>query len=83
MCRALASAKTCRIALRVASERNHLIGTVSEIVPHRVIVHVKVECGFSLVAMITRGALEPLSLNVGSLVTAARNAGAMHLVPRC
>jgi molybdate transport system ATP-binding protein len=66
----------------MTSARNHLIGKVSEIVPHGVIVHVKIECGFPLVAMVTRGALEDLSLNVGSPVIAAMKAGAVHLVPR-
>jgi len=66
----------------MTSARNHLIGRVSEIVPHGVIVHVKIEGGFPLVAMVTRGALEDLSLNVGSPVIAAMKAGAVHLVPR-
>jgi molybdate transport system ATP-binding protein len=66
----------------MTSARNHLAGTVSEIVPHGVIVHVKIECGFPLIAMVTRGALEDLSLNVGSPVIAAMKAGAVHLVPR-
>jgi len=66
----------------MTSARNHLVGKVSEIVPHGVIVHVKIECGFPLVAMVTRGALEDLSLDVGSPVIAAMKAGAVHLVPR-
>jgi molybdopterin-binding protein len=66
----------------MTSARNHLAGTVSEIVPHGVVVHVKIECGFSLVAMVTRGALEELSLKIGGPVTAAMKAGAVHLVSR-
>jgi molybdate transport system ATP-binding protein len=66
----------------MTSARNHLDGKVSEIIPQGVMVHVKIECGFPLVAMVTRGALEDLSLNVGSPVTAAMKAGAVHLVPR-
>ncbi|HXX73963.1 MAG TPA: substrate-binding domain-containing protein [Nitrospiraceae bacterium] len=66
----------------ITSARNHLVGKVSEIIPHGVMVQVKIECGFPLVAMVTRGALEDLSLNVGSSVIAAMKAGAVHLVPR-
>jgi molybdate transport system ATP-binding protein len=66
----------------ITSARNHLVGKVSEITPHGVMVQVKIECGFPLVAMVTRGALEDLSLNVGSSVIAAMKAGAVHLVPR-
>ena len=66
----------------MTSARNHLVGNVSEIIPHGVMVHVKIECGFPIVAMVTRGALEDLSLTVGSPVTAAIKAGAVHLVPR-
>ena len=66
----------------MTSARNHLVGKVSEIIPHGVMVHVKIECGFPLVAMVTRGAMEELSLTVGSPVIAAMKAGAVHLVPR-
>lgn len=66
----------------MTSARNHLVGKVSEIIPHGVMVQVKIECGFLLVAMVTRGAMEELSLTVGSPVIAAMKAGAVHLVPR-
>lgn len=66
----------------MTSARNHLVGKVSEIIPHGVMVRVKIECGFPLVTMVTRGALEDLSLNIGSPVIAAIKAGAVHLVPR-
>jgi molybdate transport system ATP-binding protein len=66
----------------ITSARNHLIGKVSEIIPQGVMVQVKIECGFPLMAMVTRGALEDLSLTVGSPVVAAMKAGAVHLVPR-
>ena len=66
----------------MTSARNHLGGKVSEIIPHGVMVHVKIDCGFPLIAMVTRGALEELSLTIGSPVTAAMKAGAVHLVSR-
>lgn len=66
----------------MTSARNHLAGKVSEIVPQGVMLRVNIDCGFPLVAMVTRGALEDLSLVVGSPVAAAMKAGAVHLVPR-
>jgi molybdate transport system ATP-binding protein len=66
----------------MTSARNHLGGKVSEIVPHGVMVQVKIDCGFPLVAMVTRGAQEELRLECGSPVVAAIKAGAVHLVPR-
>jgi molybdate transport system ATP-binding protein len=66
----------------MTSARNHLDGKVSEIIPHGVMVHVKIDCGFPLVAMITRGAQEELRLEPGSPIVAMIKAGAVHLVPR-
>ena len=67
--------------MRMTSARNHLDGKVSEILPHGVMAHVKIDCGFPLVAMITRGALEELHLAPGSPIVAIIKAGAVHLVP--
>ena len=66
----------------LTSARNHLNGKVSEIVPHGVMVHVRIDCGFPLVAMVTRGAQQELRIELGSLVVAIIKAGAVHLVPR-
>jgi len=64
------------------SARNHLGGKVIDITPHGVMVQVKIDCGFPLVAMITRGAQEELHLEPGSPIVAVIKAGAVHLVPR-
>ncbi len=66
----------------LTSARNHLNGKVSEIVPHGVMVHVKIDCGFPLVAMVTRGAQDELKIETGSPVVAVVKAGGVHLVPR-
>ena len=66
----------------MTSARNHLVGKVREIIPHGVMVHVKIDCGFPLIAMITRGAQEELRLEPGSPIVAMIKAGAVHLVPR-
>jgi molybdate transport system ATP-binding protein len=66
----------------ITSARNHLDGKVSDIMPHGVMVHVKIDCGFPLVAMVTRRAQEELRLECGSPVVVVIKAGAVHLVPR-
>jgi molybdopterin-binding protein len=66
----------------LTSARNHLNGKVIEIIPHGVMVHVKIDCGFPLVAMVTRGAQQELRIELGSLVVAIIKAGAVHLVSR-
>ena len=66
----------------LTSARNHLNGKVIEIIPHGVMVHVKIDCGFPLVAMVTRGAQQELRIELGSLVVAVIKAGAVHLVSR-
>lgn len=66
----------------ITSARNHLGGKVREIIPHGVMVHVKIDCGFPLVAIVTRGAQEELQLEPGSPIVAVIKAGAVHLVPR-
>ncbi|HEX6532825.1 MAG TPA: ABC transporter ATP-binding protein [Nitrospira sp.] len=65
----------------LTSARNHLNGKVSEIIPHGVMVHIKIDCGFPLVAMVTRGAQQELGIVLGSPVVAVIKAGAVHLVP--
>jgi molybdate transport system ATP-binding protein len=64
------------------SARNHLNGKVSGIIPHGVMVHVKIDCGFPLVAMVTRGAQEEMRIEMGAPVVAVIKAGAVHLVTR-
>ena len=66
----------------MTSARNHLSGKVAETIPYGVMVQVKIDCGFPLVAVVTRGAQEELRLKPGSPVIAAIKAGAVHLVPR-
>ena len=55
---------------------------MSEIIPHVVMVHVKVDCEFTVVAVVTKGAQEELRLEQGTPVVVVIKAGAVHLVPR-
>ena len=64
------------------SARNHLRGVVRRITTAGAEVRVAVDCGFPLVASITRRSLEELGLAVGSPVVASFKATAVHLIPR-
>jgi molybdate transport system ATP-binding protein len=64
------------------SARNHLPGLVVRIEPEGAVDRVTVDCGFTLVAAITRQAREELALTIGSPVTAAIKATAIHVVPK-
>jgi len=62
------------------SARNHLRGIVRAVTPAGAEVRVEVDCGFPLVARITRRSLEELELETGSEVIASFKATAVHLV---
>ena len=64
------------------SARNQLRGVVRGIVSTGAAVRVQIDCGFPLVARITRRSLEELELGVGSSVLASFKATAVHLIPR-
>jgi len=64
------------------SARNHLHGSVTRITPLGGQVRVAVDCGFPLVALITKQSLEDLQLTVGDEAVACFKASAVHLIPR-
>jgi molybdate transport system ATP-binding protein len=66
----------------VGSARNHLAGRVVSIENEGAIDRVTVDCGFRLVAAITRQSSEELALRPASAVTVAIKATAIHLVPK-
>lgn len=66
----------------LTSARNHLMGTVSAIASLGALARVTIECGFPLVAVITRSALTELGLIVGASVRASFKAGSVHLISR-
>lgn len=65
-----------------SSARNHLRGVVCDIVPAGSLWKVTVNVGCDLVALVTRQALEDLSLANGSEVFAVFKASAVHLIAR-
>ena len=64
------------------SARNHMRGVVRRITTAGSQVRVEVDCGFLLVASITKRSLEELGLAVGAPLVASFKATAVHLIPR-
>jgi molybdate transport system ATP-binding protein len=64
------------------SARNRLPGTVQRVEYEGAIDRVTLDCGFLVVAVITRQSREELSLATGGRVTAVIKATAIHIVPK-
>jgi tungstate transport system ATP-binding protein len=67
---------------RSGSARNRIAGRVSRIVRSGSDARVEVDCGFPLIARITRRSLDELALEPGSGVIATFKATALHLIPK-
>jgi tungstate transport system ATP-binding protein len=64
------------------SARNAFPGTIRTITPLGLFHRVRVDCGFDLVAYVTRQSLDELGLEEGKNVTASFKATAVHVIPR-
>ena len=64
------------------SARNAFPGTIRKITPLGLFHRVRVDCGFELVAYVTRQSLDELLLEEGKGVTASFKATAVHVIPR-
>ena len=64
------------------SARNAFPGTIRKITPLGLFHRVCVDCGFDLVAYVTRQSLDDLLLEEGKTVTASFKATAVHVIPR-
>ncbi|MBI4758531.1 MAG: TOBE domain-containing protein, partial [Chloroflexi bacterium] len=65
-----------------SSARNRLRGRVSRLSPRGALVAVTVECGFPLVATVTRRSALDMALCLGQQVDVTFKASAAHLIPR-
>ena len=65
-----------------SSVRNHLGGRIVSVRPDGPLVRVQVDCGFELLATITRTASDELGLQEGQAIIASIKAAAIHLLPR-
>ncbi len=64
-----------------SSARNHFSGKVVKVFPLGPQMRVTIDCGFSLVALITRRSWEELGLAAGQPVAASFKASSVHLIP--
>jgi tungstate transport system ATP-binding protein len=64
------------------SARNRLRGAIVGIVPAGQQARVTIDCGFPLVALVTKQSLEELDIRKGQEVIAAFKAHSVHLIPR-
>jgi tungstate transport system ATP-binding protein len=67
---------------RDTSARNVFAGTIRQITPLGLFHRVRLDCGFELVAYVTRQSLEELALREGKSVTASFKATAVHVIKR-
>ena len=65
-----------------SSARNHLAGSVVEIVPSGALSKVTVDVGFRIAALVTRPAAGDLGVAPGDRVAAVFKASAVHLIAR-
>ncbi len=68
--------------IQPSSARNKLPGRVASVVPLGSQVRLVVDCGFQIVALITRRSAEELGFAVGSSVLVSFKASSVHLLPR-
>jgi len=62
------------------SARNHFPGTVESIESDGAVERISVDCGFGLVAIITRNSRVEMGLEIGAPVTASVKASGIHLI---
>jgi molybdopterin-binding protein len=64
-----------------SSARNRLVGRVTAVTPAGGLERVELDCGFPLVALITRRSAEELDVRPGVQLLATFKASAAHLIP--
>jgi molybdate transport system ATP-binding protein len=64
----------------IESARNHFAGTIESIESDGAVERISVDCGFRLVAIVTRNSREEMGLGIGASVTASVKASAIHLI---
>ena len=65
-----------------SSARNRLQGRIHKLTPQGPLVRVEVDCGFPVLALVTRASAREMQLKEGLDVTASFKATAVHLIPR-
>jgi molybdopterin-binding protein len=65
----------------VSSARNRFLGTITRMLPAGSQLRVTVDCGFPLVAVITRRSWEDMKLDIGQQIIASFKASSVRLIP--
>ncbi len=65
-----------------SSARNHLVGSIVKLFPVGPMIKVTIDCGFPLVALVTKRSCDELDLKIGQTVIASFKASAIQLIPR-
>jgi len=65
-----------------SSARNMISGRIERLTPQGPLVRVTLDCGFPLVALVTRSSMEEMPLETGQMVQASFKASAVHVIPR-
>lgn len=65
-----------------SSARNSIAGRIIRLTPQGPLVRVTLDCGFTMVALITRASVEGMALEQGQEVLASFKASAAYLIPR-
>lgn len=66
----------------VSSARNHLFGRISSMTPQGPLERIVIDCGFPLVALITRTSALEMQLTTGQKIQASFKASTAHLINR-
>jgi len=66
----------------ISSARNALAGEITRVVLTGSLVHVEVDCGFSLIALVTKKSTEELKLRSGDQIYAGFKASAVHVIKK-
>ena len=66
----------------LSSARNRLAGRIQKVIPQGPLARVQVDCGFPLLALVTRSSAFEMNLEEGKMVGASFKASAVHLIPR-
>lgn len=65
-----------------SSARNSLLGRITRLTPQGPLVRVTLDCGFPLVALVTKASVDGMGLEPGQEVLASFKASAAHLIAR-
>ena len=71
---------TLSLAQSVTSARNHFSGRITALLPTGPLVRVSLDCGFPLVALITRMSADEMDLQPGKTVYASFKVTAIHII---